>query len=87
MELEGFKGGKTAATATATSPSAAAGDSDHVTYQLYYRPEQAKFSNNARVSIAGKHAGYVDARVSIAGKHAGCITLHGGRCQILLLAN
>ena len=49
-ELDGFKGGKSAS----SSPSKekkdrASGDSDHVTYQLYYRPEQAKFSNNARV--------------------------------------
>jgi len=26
------------------------GDGDHVTYQLYYRPESAKFSNNARMA-------------------------------------
>ena len=25
--------------------------SDHVTYELYYRPEQAKFSNNAKVAF------------------------------------
>lgn len=29
--------------------AAVGGDGSHVTYQLYYRPEQAKFSNNARV--------------------------------------
>ena len=27
------------------------GDTNHVTYQLYYRPEQAKFSHNARVHL------------------------------------
>lgn len=26
-------------------------DGEHVTYQLFYRPEQAKFTNNARVTI------------------------------------
>ena len=30
-------------------PAPGGGDGNHVTYQLYYRPEQAKFSNNARV--------------------------------------
>ncbi len=27
------------------------GDASHITYQLYYRPEQAKFSHNARVYL------------------------------------
>lgn len=33
------------------APKAGA-DANHITYQLYYRPEQAKFANNARVRIA-----------------------------------
>ena len=49
-EIDSFKppaakqtGKKSEAVAAPTS------DNDHVTYQLFYRPEQAKFSNNAKV--------------------------------------
>ena len=37
------------APASSASTVASTGSADHVTYQLYYRPEQAKFSNNAKV--------------------------------------
>ena len=48
-EVESFK--QPAEKPEATKPEVGQGDQeDHVTYQLYYRPEQAKFSNNARVS-------------------------------------
>ena len=49
-EIDGFKA--PAAKQAGKKPEAATsvGDSDHVTYQLFHRPEQAKFSNNAKVS-------------------------------------
>ena len=53
MQLESFKVKPSDAkknsqkAVTAGTPD----DADHVTYQLYYRPEQAKFSNNAKVCI------------------------------------
>jgi len=49
-EIDGFKA--PAAKQPGKKPEAATsvGDSDHVTYQLFHRPEQAKFSNNAKVS-------------------------------------
>ena len=46
-ELLAFKDTDTKAT-TVTSGGTA--DSNNATYQIYYRPEQAKFSNSARVS-------------------------------------
>jgi hypothetical protein len=53
MELDSFKGSGSKPAASDKPKSAAPGavtvDSDHVTYQLFYRPEQAKFSNTARV--------------------------------------
>ena len=33
----------------ATPGATPGGNQDHVTYQLFHRPEQAKFSNNAKV--------------------------------------
>lgn len=41
---------KPAAVATAATTTAVAGDPDHVAYQLFYRPEQTKFDNSARVA-------------------------------------
>jgi len=54
MELDGFKSVPAKSSGDKAKPAAATGaaaaDGDHVTYQLYYRPEQAKFSNTARVA-------------------------------------
>ncbi|KAK2177145.1 hypothetical protein NP493_616g01055 [Ridgeia piscesae] len=49
-EIDGFKA--PAAKQAGKKPEAAmsVGDSDHVTYQLFHRPEQAKFSNNAKLA-------------------------------------
>jgi len=51
MQLESFKAKPTEAvksTQKAVTPGAP-DDANHVTYKLYYRPEQAKYSNNAKV--------------------------------------
>ncbi|RUS80845.1 hypothetical protein EGW08_011400 [Elysia chlorotica] len=45
-ELENFKPGG----AAADGKSKSAGDKDHVLYELYYRPEQAQFTKNAKVA-------------------------------------
>jgi dynactin-2 len=54
-ELDGFKAATTKPLAdkSKASPAGAApavADSDHVNYQMFYRPEQAKFGNTARVA-------------------------------------
>lgn len=56
MEIDGFKGsGSTSSSASDKSKQQLSGtstnDGGNVTYQLFYRPEQAKFSNNARVRV------------------------------------
>lgn len=57
-EIESFKNNasKTKSTGESAAGSAAksdgvAGDGSHITYQLYYRPEQAKFTSNVKVSV------------------------------------
>ena len=51
VELDGFKGATTKGDKSKTSApgTASVPDADHVNYQLFYRPEQAKFTNMARV--------------------------------------
>lgn len=55
MELDSFKGSGSKSTggdkSKSVAPAAVTVDSDHVSYQLFYRPEQAKFSNTARVRL------------------------------------
>ena len=48
-ELTGFKPSAAKPSQKVAAPGP--GEAGHVTYQLFYRPEQAKFSNNARVGV------------------------------------
>ena len=48
-ELTGFKPSAAKPGQKVAAPGP--GEAGHVTYQLFYRPEQAKFSNNARVGV------------------------------------
>lgn len=65
-EIESFKNNasKTKSSGESAAGSAAksdgvAGDGSHITYQLYYRPEQAKFTSNVKVSLCYKVLTYL----------------------------
>lgn len=49
-ELNGFRVPSSKPPVTLKATPLAADDSNRVNYQLFYRPEQTKFCNNARVS-------------------------------------
>jgi len=49
MEVEALK--SEGAKPVGDKPAAAQTDSEHMFYQLHYRPEEAKFSSTARVGI------------------------------------
>lgn len=51
-QLETYTPATTAPAKSGSAPQPAPAQAkDHVTYELYYRPEQAQFSKNAKVNL------------------------------------
>ena len=59
-EIDSFKSSTSQSKPNDDGKVQKSGDSNHITYQLYYKPEQAKFINNVKVIRKCLYNVYID---------------------------